>query len=467
LLSIQIKEVEPQYSINYVYHQFKARHLVLAGKLEDANKEYKSAFENSLYRAHSEAQIQIVIKEALLVAAKQKRPDKVFIIKLKSAAIMLGLDKLPAKVDEEGKNRPPVLYNNEVEKYRHEFDAMFPDRLAYPGVTYPKYIRKVGPLIETEELSEKELLRKNKIKIGSESGVQRVTTPLINAVSKNNVDFAIKLVNEGASVNATSELGESPLLLALEQLDFEKPLSSMDVRLFELLSNKQHSEITLNTVTEIEMRFPLYAAVDTGKPSIVKKVVSLNTGISIDLRGGLDYTSSLYRAMSIIGNIKNTKAHLQNLSEPNEETIHRLKPMFSRMPNISDNDIVDAFRGINLNTPEKKHIYDALQLTLEHRQKSIPTLSAVRHIARVLINAGANSNLKHEIKGMEYSPLMLAAEHDELRLFKSMIEKGGDWKRAYVLPEDRLNSVKAINCLYIAKKFKAKNVIEYIEKELI
>jgi len=203
------------------------------------------------------------------------------------------------------------------------------------------------------------------------------------------------------------------------------------------------------------------------KPSIVEKVISLNTGISIDLRGGLDYISSLYRAMSIIGNIKNTKAHLQNLSEPNEETIHRLKPMFAGMSNISNNDIFDAFSGNNLDTPVKKHIYDALQLTLERRQKRIPTLSAVRHIARVLINAGASSHLKHKIKGMEYTPLMLAAEYDELRLFKSMIEKGGDWKRTYVLPEDRLYSVKAINCLYIAKEFKAKNVIEYIEKELI
>lgn len=62
---------------------------------------------------------------------------------------------------------------------------------------------------------------------------------------------------------------------------------------------------------------------------------------------------------------------------------------------------------------------------------------------------------------------VLQANDDELRLFKSMIEKGGDWKRTYVLPEDRLYSVKAINCLYIAKEFKAKNVIEYIEKELI
>jgi len=467
LLSIQIKAVDPQFSIDYTYHQFKARHLVLAGKLEDANKEYKAAFESSLYRAHSKAQIQLVIREALLVAAKQKRPDKVFILRLKSAAILLKFDNLPAKIDEEGKNRPPVLYNNEVEEYRQKFDAMFPDRLAYPSVTYPKYNQTVGLLIETEELDETELLKKNKIKIGSEYGVQRVTTPLIDAASKNNIGLALKLVEAGSSVNVTSEVGDSPLLLALDQLDFEDPFSSMDDRLFELFSNKQHSEITLNTVTERKMRFPLYAAVDTGKPSIVKKVISLNSGINIDLRGGLDYISSLYQAMGIIGKIKNPKALLQSLSEPNEETIHRLKPMFAGMPNMSNNDIIEAFNGNNLDTPEKKHIYDALQLTLESRQNRKPTLSAARHVARILINAGACSNLKHKIKGKEYSPLMLAAEFDELKLFKSMIEKGGNWKKTYVLPEDSLYPVKAINCLHIAKEFKAKNVIEYIENNLI
>jgi hypothetical protein len=62
---------------------------------------------------------------------------------------------------------------------------------------------------------------------------------------------------------------------------------------------------------------------------------------------------------------------------------------------------------------------------------------------------------------------MLAAEFDELKLFKSMIEKGGNWKKTYVLPEDSLYPVKAINCLHIAKEFKAKKVIEYIENNLI
>jgi hypothetical protein len=42
-----------------------------------------------------------------------------------------------------------------------------------------------------------------------------------------------------------------------------------------------------------------------------------------------------------------------------------------------------------------------------------------------------------------------------------MIEKGGDWKKTYVLPEGSLYAVKAINCLHIAKEFKAKNIIEY------
>uniref|UniRef100_UPI000910EC40 ankyrin repeat domain-containing protein n=1 Tax=Moritella viscosa TaxID=80854 RepID=UPI000910EC40 len=212
-LKFQVSRVDPAFGIDYVYHQFRARHLVLSGDLKQAKNEYVKAFDKSLYRAHSQAQIQLVIKEALKVAAYQKSPDKVFITRLKSTAILFGLDQLPAKTKSEGKNKLQVISNNEIEAYRVEFLQMFPEKFAYPHVTYPRYEPKVGIVFGSKTL-EKEL-NKKKIKIGVKGSLQRVTSPIIEAATNNDVATVKKLLNSGASVNVTSEVGESPLLMAL------------------------------------------------------------------------------------------------------------------------------------------------------------------------------------------------------------------------------------------------------------
>lgn len=468
-LLLQIKKANPDIGIEYVYHQLNARHLVLSGELDKAFDEYKLAFKTSLYRAHSKAQIQLVIKEALLVAANQKSPKRVFITQLKSYAILLGLDDLPARSDEDGKNRDPVLYNNEIEVYRQEFHSMFPEKLAYPCVKYPKYEKKVGMVFHTDENNNEKNLKKKKIKIGYEGGVQRATTPLIDATTKNEVELAIKLIDEGASINVTSEVGDSPLLMALTQLDFQSPLSSMDDRLFWLISNKKHSDSILNTVTTRKMRFPLYAAIETGNPAIVKKVLSMSTGIDVNLRGGLDYMSPLYQTLCILGFVKKpSELYKRMFGELSEETIHRLKPMFAGFGKTSSKEIHDALQGELSGEPWQSNLRQAWQAHfMESFNKRSPTPSLIRQISRILILGGANLNLEHNINGMKYTPLMLTAEMDELKLFKLMIKHGGNWEKVYVIPSHVNSEQKAINCLHIAKSFGSKSIAYYIEHELM
>jgi ankyrin repeat protein len=456
LLKNEIDRTDDSLGIDYVYHQFKAHHLVLAGQLQAANEEYKQAFKKSLYRAHSKAQIQITIKEALLVAAYQKQPDKVFINKLKSAAILFGLDSLPARTEVEDKNKIELLNGNEIDSYRYDFLKMFPAEYAYSGVQYPKYIAKVGFLIEIDDEKLSKDLNKKQIKIGCSDGLQRKTTPLIVAATMNKVEQVEQLLELGSSVNVLSEVGDSPLLMSLTQMDFTEPTSTMDSRLFELISSKPHSANILNTVTTRKMNFPLMAAVETGNPEVVKKVISMSNEIKVDLKGGLDSITPLYCSLGLIYRVKHPILIEQFINQVTPETIHRLKPIFSGTN--------DSILGKHMSS-QYRQVLEAVFAVVQNKSPSNP--SKLRQIARILIHNGANVNEEHLIKGMRYTPLMLAAEFNEVNLFRLMVEHGGDWKKVYVLPEGIDSKDKAINCLHIAKYYKATQVVEYINSTLL
>ncbi|QSX34476.1 hypothetical protein JYB87_04290 [Shewanella avicenniae] len=456
-LKQELDKFDPRLGLKYAYHQFNAHHLVLNGQLKAANNEYKRAFEEVLYRGHSDYQIEVILNEALLVAAYQERPDKVFINRLKSAAILLGLDYLPARREVDGKNKIELLAGNEIADLRVKFSHIFTNELAYPGVIYPEYPIKAGLLIDDEDVLTNNLDKK-KITVGIEGGLQRKTTPLIVACADNNVSEVTRLLNEEASVNALSEVNDSPLLMSLTQMDFTDHTSPMDSRIFEMISVKAHSDNILNAVSVRKMNFPLLAAVETGNPDIVKKVLSMSNKIEIDLRGGLDWITPLYHVLGLIGKIKKIDFDIhQIINNPHPENIHRLKPIFAGM---NKELLTMISNGTKLSDRHKQIFEELKEILLKNYPKSPAKL---RQIARMLINRGADVNKEHSIKGMNYTPLMLAVENDELNLFRLMLEHGGDWRKVYVLPDGVDSKNKAVNCLDIAKFFKANQIGEYIE----
>lgn len=102
----------------------------------------------------------------------------------------------------------------------------------------------------------------------------------------------------------------------------------------------------------------------------------------------------------------------------------------------------------------------------ERVQARFPKPSSMRQIARILLNAGANPNIEVVKNGMRYTPLMLAAELNELQLFKKMIEQGGDWKKTYTVPVGQSFPKRAIDCFDIAEYFESLDVMRYIQKYL-
>ncbi len=450
-----------------VYHHllwYKARHSIWSGELTEANEYYQQAFTAALYRDHSNAVLGEIIKESLLVAAHQTRPDLIFLKRLKTAQVYFFNELMPAKYQAEDSGKYLVLANNEAEAYRTEFKRYFPDEHCYPGIKWPVYKQKVGYVLEEIDSSDHTDSKRKKIEIGLEGGAQRKTTQLIDACLRNDVEKVEKLLKLGASVNALSEVGESPLLIALANLDFSEPTSPLDDSIFNLVSEHAHSEKTLNTVSTRKMNFPLFAAVESGRSDVVKKVLSMSNDITIDMKGSIDYQTPLYACLGTLAMIKNPSKFKESLkSMLSEEAVNQLKPLFA-----GTNSPFNAGLSSHLSALQQDQRFLAMMDAIFERvQARFPKPSSMRQIARILLNAGANPNIEVVKNGMRYTPLMLAAELNELQLFKKMIELGGDWKKTYTVPVGRSFPKRAIDCLDIAKYFEADEVKQYIEDNFV
>lgn len=454
------KEVEIEHHLSW----FKARHSIWSGELTEANEHYQQAFTTALYREHSSAVLGEIIKESLLVAVYQARPDLVYIKRLKTAQIYFFDELLPARRHAEGSGKYQVLANNEVESYRSEFVRCFPPQHCYPGIEWPVYKQKVGHILEEIDSSNHVDSKRQKIEIGVEGGAKRKTTPLIYACLNNDVEKAEELLRSGASVNALSEVGESPLLFALANLDFSEPTSPLDDSIFKLISEQVHSAQTLNTVSTRKMNFPLFAAVESGRPDVVKKVLSMSKDINVDLKGSIEYQTPLYACLGKLAMIKNPSQFKESLmSMPGKEAVNQLKPLFAGM-----NSPFNAELSSHLNAQRQDPRFLAMMNAIfEHVMVRFPKPSSMRQIARILINNGASPNVEVVKNGMRYTPLMLAAELNELQLFKKMIEHGGDWKKTYTVPVGTHFSKRAIDCLDIAEYFEADEVKRYIEDNFV
>ena len=97
------------------------------------------------------------------------------------------------------------------------------------------------------------------------------------------------------------------------------------------------------------------------------------------------------------------------------------------------------------------------RLAIKYRYQRITenmSLEEMRRIASQLIKAGADVNAVHSSPIKGYTPLMLAAELDEVDLFEIMLVHGGDIKKTYIDP----NSDRAVSILEIASHFDSRDI---------
>jgi hypothetical protein len=268
-------------------------------------------------------------------------------------------------------------------------------------------------------------------------------------------DVVARLLTEGANVNMISSSGDSAILMAIEALNIRAvPFRSLDDTLFDLLSKYPHGEQTINRNTDKKRLLPLISAVETGRPDIVEKVLAM--GARVNQRGLTDNQTALNVCLKMIGIAKDPKTYWQNCQEM--ELTPEVLDSFRRLnPSMSGFSLEDQLQFISAKNsdPSFRQILGSLSsILLEELDKRIDIVK-MRLIAAQLIHAGADVDAEHTAPVKGYTPLMLAAELDEVDLFNKMISKGGDPWKTYYCKNTKVN----VDCTQIAEYFRCPNVL--------
>ncbi len=79
-------------------------------------------------------------------------------------------------------------------------------------------------------------------------------------------------------------------------------------------------------------------------------------------------------------------------------------------------------------------------------------------IAKLLFDYGADPNAVQTCPLPGYAPLMYAAQRDEVRVFETMSDKGGDPFKTYTNPIDG----QPVSCMRIAQEFGSGRVMNML-----
>ena len=94
---------------------------------------------------------------------------------------------------------------------------------------------------------------------------------LIRFVPCREINIVKKLLDKGTGVNLCSELDESAIGAAVENLHVDNGPTSWDVELFDLPARQEHKEEALNKRTDKKKLLPITSAAGTGRPEEVEQ----------------------------------------------------------------------------------------------------------------------------------------------------------------------------------------------------
>ena len=367
----------------------EARWHVYSGDIKKATALYQDAFNQSLYK--SGAGQQAIYKEAIAVAAQANKRPMMKHLKLNGIALGFATaneeDEFSINNKKSGSTSHTVE-DWEVEKWACDFDRLFPDSALFEGVTILRKTRNTGPvLMAFDDIKEPNLRDKDRTtKIGH--GRKKSTRHLIGLIQANKIDSVRKLIEAGADVNCWSEAGETPILMAVQQMNVTELTAHLNDDCFQIISAIEHDQKTVNMLTSKKKLLPLICAVETGKPYIVKQLLEM--GAIVDRKGGVEMHTALYICLCTIANLKKPKKLINKVKHSSE--------LEAVMSMVEDRFFEQTQSGYNLND--------------------------LREIAKILLEYGASPNAEHvkPIKG--YTPMMLAAEIDDVEVFKMMKESG-------------------------------------------
>ncbi|WP_375185911.1 hypothetical protein [Pseudoalteromonas sp.] len=452
-LEQQLSAEEHKSHFTYWVQWHKARMYALNGQLEEALQLYKLAFEESLFRAGINQ--KFIIEEAIVVAASQEKPDKVFLKHLKNALLMFNYD-IPSVQSKESSNKfSDIIEDWEVQNWRASFNRVFPKEGMFPESDIPDIKANIGLNIVTgiDEITPDYRHSNRKLKIGER---WKKTYPQLVWFSEvENEEVVRRLLIEGANVNMTSSSGDSAILMALEALNLRAvPFRTLDDTIFNLLSGYPHSEQTMNHSTDKKRLLPIISAVESGRPDIVEKVLAM--GANINKRGLTDNQSALNVCLKMIGIAKDPESYWKSIFSM-ELTPEVLDAIRRNNPGITGFNLEDQLQLISAQNsdPRFRQILELLPSIMSGELDKRIDIENMRLIANQLIEAGADVNAEHSAPVKGYTPLMLAAELDEVDLFNNMLSKGGNPRKTYFCRNTKMD----VDCWRIANYFGCPNVL--------
>ena len=454
------KRKDPAGLTSYFIDWMDGRWQVFAGNYKKALQSYKKALEGVLYRGG--ANQEQIIKECLVLAAAMK--NRPFLKRLKHQMIAFSLFRDNAEWEHSeianrvSRSKDAVVEDWEVAQWAGHFDRVFPERGYFHSRSENAKEFLIGPLlVDVNNIPEPDLRNPNRtIKIGEFK--KKKMPQLIWYIQLNQTEDVRKLLNEGASVDVFSQSGESPILMAIEHLNPKNTGVSMDSACFDLISSKEHKKETINSLTVKRRLTPLISAVETANSHIVQRLVEM--GAEVDLRGTTDNVTPLYHCLQRIiicrEPAKFDQIMLAHQTNPGSQMMETIRRNADGMMGIDLNDVQRSFKSPK--TERQSEIFKEENQYFRFRVCKREFITPLIDIAGILVKKGADVNaeqtLYNNLKGV--TPLMLAAEMDEIDLFKIMLEHGGDPEKYYLFHG------RKVNCWDIAEYFHADRVRSFL-----
>lgn len=185
-------------------------------------------------------------------------------------------------------------------------------------------------------------------------------------------------------------------------------------------------------------------------------------GADVHQLSGSDRQTALNLAMKSIALLKDKDKVIKVQREPDNSDI--AVDSFRRETGGIYGSDLESNRKVRDLFLNKFNLYgDGYMLQWHENLKKHSSVSELIDIARELIFAGSDANAEHETPLKGYTPLMLAAENDEIELFELMIKYGGDVSKSYI--DSRNGNLVTLEQIVMA--FRAKNVLAYLKRNLL
>jgi ankyrin repeat protein len=451
-----INNYENSYHITYWIDWHEARWSVFSGDLVKAVELYKSAFVSCLFRAGINQ--KHIIEEALVVASCVKSPDRVFLKKLKSALLTFKYDIPSIKKTKSSNKFSDFIEDWEVENWKAGFKLIFPDIGAFPNTSRVVPEAKVGPVLTmgNEKFTPDYDNVNKRVKVGETW--EKTWPQLAWFIYQEDKVVVSKLVDEGASVNVSSSSGDTPLIMSLECMDvLATPYASLDVSFFHVVSKVTHNKNIVNQTTQKKKLLAIISAVQSGRLDIVRKVIEM--GAEVDKRGMTDNQTALNVCIKLIGMVKDHDNYLKeqlNMSIT-PEVLDSCRRHLAGLSGFSLNHQAQFMEKQNDDPMFQEAMFHIFKMQAERVNEQY-SIGELRQIATYLIGKAADVNAEHQSPVKGYTPLMLAAELDELDVFKKMLVEQGNPRKTYYCN----NTHKHVDCWDIAEYFGSKFVLSLL-----